>query len=143
MESPGNTDALLEKVTEMNQLYKQVAELILQEHGLSSSAINLIKLIGDDEYTLKDITQKSRLDKSTVSRQMNALVKKEFVTKTTGEDKRYAYFTLTDKGLNVFSNYHNHLENKFESILSGWTEEEVHMLTVLIGRLNRSMTNRI
>lgn len=143
MESPGNTDALLEKVTEMNQLYKQVAELMLHEHGLSSSAINLIKLIGADEYTLKDITQKSRLDKSTVSRQMNALVKKEFVTKTTGEDKRYAYFTLTDKALDVFANYHKHLEEKFESILSGWTEEEVHMLTVLIGRLNRSMTNRI
>lgn len=143
MESLGNTDALLEKVTEMNQLYKQVAELMLHEHGLSSSAINLIKLIGNDEYTLKDITQKSRLDKSTVSRQMNALVKKEFVTKTTGEDKRYAYFTLTDKALDVFSNYHKHLEEKFESILSGWTEEEVHMLTVLLGRLNRSMTNRI
>lgn len=143
MSSPEKTDVLLEKVTDLNHLYKQVAELILNEHGLSSSAINLSKLMGENEYTLKQITELSRLDKSTVSRQMNALVKKDFVTKTTGQDKRYAYFTITDKAQAVFSDYHSHLEKKFESILSGWTQEEVHMLTVLVGRLNRSMTNRI
>lgn len=143
MDSPEKTDVLLEKVTDLNQLYKQVAELVLHEHGLSSSAINLIKLMGDSEYTLKQITELSRLDKSTVSRQMNALVKKDFVTKTTGQDKRFAYFTITKKAQTVFSEYHSHLEKKFESILTGWTQEEVHMLTVLIGRLNRSMTNRI
>ncbi|MCC5895877.1 MAG: winged helix DNA-binding protein [Alkalibacterium sp.] len=143
MDSPEKTDVLLDKITDLNQLYKQVAELVLHEHGLSSSAINLIKLMGENEYTLKQITELSRLDKSTVSRQMNALVKKDFVTKTTGQDKRYAYFTVTEKAKTVFSEYHSHLEKKFESILSGWTQEEVHMLTVLVGRLNRSMTNRI
>lgn len=143
METPGQTDALLEKVTELNILYKQVTELMLKEHGLSHSAINLIHLIKGNEFTLKEITELSKLDKSTVSRQMNALVKKEFVTKTVGKDKRFAYFTLTDDALAVFNDFQTHLKEKFNSILSGWTEEEVHMLTVLVGRLNRSMTNRI
>lgn len=143
MEMPEKTDILLEKVSDLNILYKQVTGMMLQEHGLSHSAINLMKLIGDNEYTLKQITEHSKLDKSTVSRQMNALVKKGLVTKTTGRDKRYAYFTVTDEAQDIYREFNAHMEDKFETILSGWTQEEVHMLTVLLGRLNRSMTNRI
>ncbi|WP_034303472.1 MarR family winged helix-turn-helix transcriptional regulator [Alkalibacterium sp. AK22] len=140
---PEKTDVLLEKVSDLNILYKHVTGMMLQEHGLSHSAINLMKLIGSNEYTLKQITEHSKLDKSTVSRQMNALVKKGLVTKTTGRDKRYAYFTVTDEAQQIYKEFHAHMEDKFETILSGWTQEEVHMLTVLLGRLNRSMTNRI
>lgn len=143
MDSTEKSLQLLEKVTEFNQLYKYLTDHLLHELGLSHSTINLIELIGEEEMTLKEITMKSRLDKSTVSRQMNALVRKELVTKTTGTDKRFVYFKLNEQASDVFSNYHTQLEEKFQTILSGWTEEEAHMLTVLLGRLNRSMTNRM
>lgn len=134
---------LLDKVSEFNHLYKHLTDHLLQELGLSHSTINLIELIGDEELTLKEITSRSRLDKSTVSRQMNALVKKDLVTKTIGTDKRFVYFKLNEQASVVFSNYNEKLEEKFKKILSGWTEEEAHMLTVLVGRLNRSMINRL
>jgi len=143
MESTEKSLQLLEKVSEFNHHYKYLTDHLLQDLGLSHSVINLIELIGEDEMTLKEITKKSRLDKSTVSRQMNALVRKELVTKTTGTDKRYVYFKLNEQAGEVFRNYHTQLEEKFQNILSGWTEEEAHMLTVLLGRLNRSMTNRM
>ncbi|MDZ7835917.1 MAG: hypothetical protein U5K84_11940 [Alkalibacterium sp.] len=74
---------------------------------------------------------------------MNALAKKDLVTKTAGDDKRYVYFKLNEQATDVFSTYHTQLEDKIQKILSGWTEEEAHMLTVLLGRFNRSMTNRL
>lgn len=143
MDSKEKSLQLLEKVSEFNHQYKYLTDHLLQDLGLSHSTINLIELIGEDELTLKEITTKSRLDKSTVSRQMNALVKKELVTKTTGTDKRYVYFKLNEKAGIVFKEYHTKLEEKFQLILSGWTEEEAHMLSVLLGRFNRSMTNRL
>jgi len=143
MESTEKSLQLLEKVSEFNHHYKYLTDHLLQDLGLSHSVINLIELIGEDEMTLKEITKKSRLDKSTVSRQMNALVRKELVTKTTGTDKRYVYFKLNEQATTIFKDYQMKLEEKFQSILSGWTEEEAHMLTVLLGRLNRSMTNRM
>lgn len=143
MDSTEKSLQLLEKVSEFNHLYKYLTDHLLHELGLSHSTINLIELIGEDELTLKEITAKSRLDKSTVSRQMNALVKKELVTKTAGEDKRYVYFKLNEKAGEVFKDYHVKLEEKIQKVLSGWTEEEAHMLTVLLGRFNRSMTNRL
>lgn len=142
MATHDQTNALLEKSSEFNHLYKRITDYLLTEIGLSPSAINLIDLIGEQELTLKDITQLCQLDKSTVSRQMNALVKKGYVTKTTGKDKRFAYFTLTEEATTVFDRYQEQLENQFNTILSGWTQEEIHMLTVLLGRLNRSITNR-
>ncbi|OJF94046.1 MarR family winged helix-turn-helix transcriptional regulator [Alkalibacterium sp. 20] len=143
MDSTEKSLQLLEKVSEFNQLYKHLTDHLLYDLGLSHSTINLIDLIGEDELTLKEITTKSRLDKSTVSRQMNAMVKKELVTKTIGTDKRYVYFKLNEQAGKVFNEYHIQLEEKFQKILSGWTEEEAHMLTVLLGRFNRSMTNRL
>ena len=143
MDSTEKALQLLDKVTEFNLLYKHLTDHLLHEMGLSHSTINLIELIGDDELTLKEITKKSHLDKSTVSRQMNALAKKDLVTKTAGDDKRYVYFKLNEQATEVFSTYHTQLEDKIQKILSGWTEEEAHMLTVLLGRFNRSMTNRL
>ncbi|GEK90678.1 MarR family winged helix-turn-helix transcriptional regulator [Alkalibacterium kapii] len=143
MENVKNAIQLLDKVTELNQHYKYLTDHLMHELGLSHSTINLIEFIGEEEMTLKEITKKSRLDKSTVSRQMNALVRKELVTKTTGTDKRFVYFKLNDQANKVYSNYQLKLEEKFKSIVSGWTEEEAHMLTVLLGRLNRSMNNRM
>ncbi|WP_161878815.1 MarR family winged helix-turn-helix transcriptional regulator [Alkalibacterium sp. MB6] len=143
MSTQEKTNAMLEKTAELQHLYKRITDSLLTELGLSLSAINLIELIGDEEMTLKDITQKSQLDKSTISRQMNALVRKELVTKTTGEDKRFAYFKLTEKASDVFHSYEGQLKSRFHMILSGWTEEEIHMLTVLLGRLNRSIVNRL
>lgn len=143
MDSTEISTQLLEKVSEFNQLYKYLTDHLLQELGLSHSTINLIELIGDEELTLKDITARSRLDKSTVSRQMNALVRKDLVTKTIGTDKRYVHFKLNEQAGVVAKNYRAKLEEKVQKILSGWTEEEAHMLTVLLGRLNRSMINRL
>lgn len=143
MDNIKNSTQLLYKITELNQYYKYVTDHLLYDLDLSHSTINLIEIIGEDEMTLKQITKESRLDKSTVSRQMNALVRKSLVTKTTGSDKRFVYFKLNEQANETYKDYQTKLEDKFKNIVSGWTEEEAHMLTVLLGRLNRSMNNRM
>ena len=143
MDNIKNSTQLLDKITELNQYYKYVTDHLLYDLDLSHSTINLIEIIGEDEMTLKQITKESRLDKSTVSRQMNALVRKSLVTKTTGSDKRFVYFKLNEQANETYKDYQTKLEDKFKNIVSGWTEEEAHMLTVLLGRLNRIMNNRM
>lgn len=134
---------ILAKVSELYSLYKQTNQQILSKQSLNESAVNIISLMGNGEKTLKDITEVSGLDKSTVSRQMNTLVKRGWITKTTGEDKRYAYFTLSDKAQDVYDHYQKVFSETIESTLAGWTEEEKQMLTVLLGRFNRSLTNTL
>jgi DNA-binding MarR family transcriptional regulator len=137
------TEEIAAKVVELHGLYKRMNQQLLSEHAINESAVNIISIIGEDEKTLKEITEASGLDKSTVSRQVNALVKKNMVTKTTGEDKRYAYFTLSKEASEVVNQYTTSFETLLSHTLSGWTEEEKQMLLVLLGRLNRSLTNNL
>lgn len=131
---------LLRKVSDLQGIYKRMNQELLSSQKLNSSAANLINIIGKEEKTLKEITEASGLDKSTVSRQVNALVKKGYVTKTTGADKRYAYFTLSNEAETAYEEYLQAFQKLFHSSLTGWTEEEKQMLSVLLGRLNRSLT---
>lgn len=134
---------VLDKLTELQGLYKQMNQRMLTTQSLNESAVNVISIIGEDEKTLKEITEVCGLDKSTVSRQVNALVKKEWVTKTTGEDKRYAYFTLSEEAMKLHKEYKQAFNQHLQNTLSGWTEEEKQMLIVLLGRLNRSLTHHL
>ncbi|API89537.1 hypothetical protein BKP56_09840 [Marinilactibacillus sp. 15R] len=136
-----DTNEILLKLAELQSLYKKMTQNLLTDYNISASALNLIEILGEEQATLKSITEQSQLDKSTVSRQMNTLVKNGLVVKTTGDDKRYAYFTLSEDAKSKFQEYNTAAQKIFSDILEGWTEEEKQLLSVLIGRLNRSLTN--
>ena len=93
--------------------------------------------------TLKEITAISELDKSTVSRQINLLVKDGLVHREIGEDKRFSFFELTEQAKAIYRQYENDFVQFIESTLQGWSEEEKQMFTVLIGRANYSFSNSL
>lgn len=134
-----NTEDLLKKVSELYELYKRMNQQLLSHQNLNASAVNLIDIIGDQKQTLKQVTELTGLDKSTVSRQINALVVKGLVIKEAGQDKRYSYFKLSEEAANIYSEYQLNFKKSFDLSLAGWTEEEKQMLSVLLGRLNRSL----
>lgn len=137
------TEDIVAKVAELHGLYKHMNHQLLSTQSLNESAVNIITIMGDEKKTLKEITEVSGLDKSTVSRQVNALVKKGWVSKTPGQDKRYVYFTLSNEAQELYDRYQEAFGQALDQTLSGWTEEEKQMLVVLLGRFNRSLTNHL
>lgn len=134
---------MLEKITAFNSQFLQVQKEILSIHQLNASAINLISIIGDETMTLKEITSISELDKSTISRQINVLVKDELVVRKVGVDKRFSYFELTEEAKEIYRQYMDDYVRFVESALMGWSEEEKQMFTVLVGRANYSFSNAL
>ncbi len=134
---------MLEKITAFNSQFLQVQKEILSIHQLNASAINLISIIGDETMTLKEITSISELDKSTISRQINVLVKDELVVRKVGVDKRFSYFELTEEAKGIYRQYMDDYVRFVESALMGWSEEEKQMFTVLVGRANYSFSNAL
>lgn len=134
---------LLEKIYTFDNQFSRVKKDILAKQNLNFSTVNLISIIGDEVLTLKEITEISELDKSTISRQINVLVKNGLVKRETGEDKRYSFFELSDQAKEVFHQYQNDFVQYFEDALRGWSEEEKQMFSVLIGRANHSMANAL
>ena len=143
MARPVDISEMLQKITAFNTQFLQAKREILSRENINASAINLISIIGDETMTLKEITAISELDKSTVSRQINLLVKDGLVHREIGEDKRFSFFELTEQAKAIYRQYENDFVQFIESTLQGWSEEEKQMFTVLIGRANYSFSNSL
>lgn len=134
---------LLVNISTFNTQFMQTKKEILSRQNLNASAVNLISIIGDETMTLKEITAISELDKSTVSRQINVLVRDQLVSRKTGEDKRFSYFELTEEAKGIYMQYVQDFTKHVDQALHGWSEEEKQMFLVLIGRANYSFSNNI
>jgi len=132
---------MLDKVSAFNNQFIQVKKDLLARQNLNASTVNLISIIGDDRLTLKEITEISELDKSTISRQVKVLVNNELVEREAGEDKRFSFFELTPEAKDIYRQYNKDFVNYLSNALKGWSEEEKQMFTVLIGRANYSLSN--
>jgi|SRR5690625_1663393 len=134
---------LLDKLNTFDNQFSRVKRLILDKQNLNLSTVNLISIIGNETMTLKQITEISELDKSTISRQINVLVKNGLVLRETGEDKRYSFFELSEEAKGMYKQYISDFVEFLDSALIGWSEEEKQMLSVLIGRANYSMSTAL
>lgn len=130
---------MLEKIIQFNKQFTRIEQEILNTHQLNSSAVNLLSIIGDERMTLKAITEISELDKSTISRQINGLVKDELILRETGEDKRYSFFELSESAKMIYKEYTTSFVDYLAEALQAWSEEEKHMFSVMVGRANYSL----
>lgn len=130
---------MLEKVDEFHQQFSKVKKEILNKQKINASTVNLISIIGDETMTLKEITKISELDKSTISRQINILVDNKLVVRGSGDDKRFSFFELTDEAKAIYRQYTHDFVEYLNKALSGWSEEEKQMFSVLVGRANYSL----
>lgn len=138
-----SVEAIDDKIEEVLSHYILLSREIQKESGLNSSAVVIMELLGEDHLSLKEITERSTLDKSTLSRQVNQLVKKEWVIRETGKDKRYVKFSVTEEGKNKHLDYLKRKNKKMADLLISWTEEEKQLLYVLLGRMGRSLKQMI
>lgn len=138
-----NLEDMLKKMIKFNKIFQQIEEEILKAHQMKASVVNLISIIGDERMTLTQITDISGLDKSTVSRQINGLVKDEYVLRESGKDKRYSFFELSKDAKIIYSQYKENFIKYIADALSAWSEEEKHMFSVLIGRANYSFSTAL
>lgn len=143
MTQTADMNDLLDKISIFNNQFSHIKRVILDKQKLNSSTVNLISIIGNEKMTLKQITEISERDKSTISRQINGLVKEGLVIRETGEDKRFSFFELSEDAKIMYQKYQEDFEQYFNYTLKGWTEEEKHMFSVLIGRANYSMSNSL
>jgi DNA-binding MarR family transcriptional regulator len=138
-----NIDDMLIKLVEFNHQFLKIKKDILNSKSLNASTVNLISIIGNETMTLKQITEISELDKSTISRQISLLVEDGLVQREVGEDKRFSFFELTEDAKVIYRQYQADFVEYMDDALRGWSEEEKQMFSVLIGRANYSLSTAL
>ncbi|MBZ2202468.1 MAG: MarR family winged helix-turn-helix transcriptional regulator [Lentilactobacillus hilgardii] len=113
---------------------------ITKAENLTISEWKLLNHVIDGHSTQETLSAVTKLDISTLSRQLKRLVVKEMLSKTAvGKDKRQLIYSVTEKGTKSSQNVEQKVEDLQDQVFSHWTNEEKNLLKILINRLEQSL----
>lgn len=133
----------LEALIAINKVQQTLLQRMTKRYQLTVSEWQLLDHIGGGENTQEILAQQTRLDTSTLSRQLKGLVAKEMVTKEAiGRDKRQLIYTITEQGTQTAAAINTAFEDLSDQIFEHWSTEERNLLQILLNRLDKSLDRR-
>ncbi|SEK38725.1 DNA-binding transcriptional regulator, MarR family [Carnobacterium iners] len=136
---------LVNQLDEFQKLYSIIERTILKKNQLNASSFSIMSQLIDQPLTLKQLTSLFSLDKSTLSRQVNELVRQGFILKETGTDKRVFYLNTSKEAKQLINAIQYEIEFYIYDLFKLWPNDEKRLLMVLLGRMNRRirLTNEL
>lgn len=113
---------------------------ITKATGLTISEWKLLTQVTAGNTTQEVLSETTKLDISTLSRQLKRLVEKQMIEKTAvGKDKRQLIYKVTDKGVKASEYVQTEIDQLTKRVFNHWTDEEKNLLKILINRLEKSL----
>lgn len=133
----------LEALIAINKVQQTLLQRMTKRYQLTVSEWQLLDHIGGGENTQEILAQQTRIDTSTLSRQLKGLVAKEMVTKEAiGRDKRQLIYTITEQGTQTAAAINTAFEDLSDQIFEHWSTDERNLLQILLNRLDKSLDRR-
>lgn len=113
---------------------------ITKQQGLTISEWKLLTQVIAGNATQETLATATKLDISTLSRQLKRLLTKEMLVKTAvGKDKRQLIYKVTPTGSDADKRIEAQIMTLRDQIFNHWTDEEKNLLKILINRLEQSL----
>lgn len=132
------------------QQYKKFQELlykpIVHKYDINVLDIRILMFLYEHEDcdTAKDIVEKHFLTKSYVSKAIDTLIEKEFLTrKHDYNDRRYIHLELLDKADSVIEDVKELRKEMFGLIFAGVSREEIEVVREVAVKINSNMTEML
>lgn len=120
--------------------YKSVLLAITKRSKLTIAEWQLLLQIEAGYRTQEQLSDATKLDTSTLSRQLKNLVTKEMLQKTpTGRDKRQLVYSMSQAGKKAIIEIDAAFADLSTRIFDRWTDEENNLLRILLNRLDKSI----
>lgn len=132
-----STHELMKEIDNFHTRYTSIEQAVLKKYQLNRSAFFIMRHLMDQPLTLTELTSSFSLNKSTLSRQVNDLVKKRWVIKDSGKDKRSMYLVLSKEAKQLVNSVHFEIEQQVTQIFSSWPNDEKQLFIILLRRINR------
>ena len=134
-------------VRELRRQLRRLEQLLgIQADGCCQSLVSLsqchtlLEIEERGETTTRDLAQILQLDKSTMSRTIDNLVKNELVERRTdNSDRRYTLLSLTAQGRKTCSSINSGADEFFTSVINNLAEENPPALTASLDNLIQAM----
>jgi DNA-binding MarR family transcriptional regulator len=93
------------------------------------------------ETTTKELSERLKLDKSTLSRTVDGLKKKNLVkTKDHSHDKRFTILTLTKKGKDKCESLNKYNDGLYKIVFEEFSNEEINQFSDSFNKLIKALT---
>lgn len=132
-----STHELIKEIDSFQTRYTSIEQSVLKKNRLNRSAFFIMRHLIEQPLTLTELTSSFSLNKSTLSRQVNDLVKKGWVIKDSGKDKRFMYLVLSKEAKQLINSVHFEIEQQVTQIFSSWPNDEKRLFIILLRRINR------
>ncbi|MFV0461017.1 MAG: MarR family winged helix-turn-helix transcriptional regulator [Actinomycetales bacterium] len=146
---PGGADPEVVRALQQELIqFNRSVHLIKQSNTSASvppGAVPLLaRLVTDGPKRSSALAELACLDPSTVSRQVDQLVKNGLVRRTADpDDGRATLLEATDQGRSELSAYGQRIGDLLAAVLQDWTPDQVETLTVSLRRLNEDAARRL
>ncbi len=137
MENDVSAHELVDQLNEFQLLYSTIEKKVLKNNHLNQSSFSIMSQLVEQALTLKELTALFSLDKSTLSRQINVLVKQGLIIKEVASDKRIYYLSISKEANQLVNAVRFEIEFYVTDLFKAWPNEEKQLLLVLLGRVNR------
>ncbi|MDT1938851.1 MULTISPECIES: MarR family winged helix-turn-helix transcriptional regulator [Carnobacterium] len=138
MPNQSQNNEIKAQLEDFHTLYKQFKTNVLKKHILTKSSLSLLNHLDSNPKTIKELSHDTNLDKSTLSRQVDTLIKKNLAMEIEHLDRRLRTVQISDYGQELQKQIHQQLDEKWDTLFQLWSNEEKQLLMVLLGRMNRS-----
>lgn len=136
---------ILKSLQDANKIYQMKLLKLSKKNNLTLAEWHLLDALAQGADTQDKLAQVMQLDPSTLSRQLKALGKKEYVESVAiNRDNRQRKYSLSETGQTVLKTLTQQAQVYREHVFSVWSEDEQRMMTILLNRLENSLnTNDI
>lgn len=129
---------------QLNRLYQEQKKHWAAQLGLKLAQINILMTIEPHQERIvhAKLIALTKLDASTLSRQLNTMTQEGLLTKVPGADPRQRVYALTPAAKTACHAL-EHLQTELENhIQQNWSSEEQQLLKILLNRYYQSF-NRL
>ncbi|MDN6899804.1 MarR family winged helix-turn-helix transcriptional regulator [Oenococcus sicerae] len=130
----------LESLRSADARYTEKLIKLMKSFGMTIAEHRLLLLIESSLDTQEKISKATKLDTSTLSRQLKSAVKKELLDKiATGRDKRQLIYSVTEKGQANVKQIAAELARIDAAVFTDWNQNDRALLEQLLDKLEKSI----
>lgn len=136
-------DVILFQIEQASKASKQYSQREFDRLGISITVEQwvLLKIISEStDLTQKELALKSSRDPASITRTLDLLQKKEYITREKVPNNRRSYFIcLTKSGVQFIDKNMSVVTSQREKSVEGLSKDELKMLSNLLKRIRKNM----
>ncbi len=132
---------IMVQIKGMHHRIKRVMQQNISDYNLTFGQLRLLLVINKyPDASQKELAEMMKFTQGAMSLAVKRLIELDMIKQVPLElDMRYNRLVVTDKGQSMIDNYEEELEEIDKEMLKGFSDEELEVLSLFLGRINSNL----